>query len=144
MPELSLKEQDWLREALASLVARRGATPLLSSLLLEQSDRFFPDLRRAGRGGAPQPARPASARHPGARTRARRAGPLLRFPARPERAAPGLPGREAEAIAQEVWALVKADESSNGGEPLRLSDIAVMVAAQAPETHFTHLASGRR
>jgi exodeoxyribonuclease V gamma subunit len=51
--------------------------------------------------------------------------------------------REAEAIAQEIWALIQADaERGRGpGERLRFSDIAVMVAGHDPATHFTHLAS---
>ncbi|HEY3445195.1 MAG TPA: exodeoxyribonuclease V subunit gamma, partial [Myxococcales bacterium] len=55
-------------------------------------------------------------------------------------ACPGV-RREAEAIAQEIWALIEADSSSDPGQRLRFSDIAVMVAGHKPETHFTHLAS---
>ncbi|MGC4116273.1 MAG: exodeoxyribonuclease V subunit gamma [Myxococcales bacterium] len=55
-------------------------------------------------------------------------------------ACPGV-RREAEAIAQEIWSLIKADSGSEPGRRLRFSDIAVMVAGHDPETHFTHLAS---
>lgn len=43
MPLLEQEEQDWLLEALAGLVERRGAAPLLENPLLEPSGRFFPD-----------------------------------------------------------------------------------------------------
>ena len=55
-------------------------------------------------------------------------------------ACPGV-RREAEAIASEIWALIREDEARAAPDRLRFSDIAVLVAGKSPEGYFTHLAS---
>ncbi len=49
--------------------------------------------------------------------------------------------REAEAIAAEIWSLIERDEANPGAEPLRFTDIAVLVAGSEPQATFSRLAA---
>jgi exodeoxyribonuclease V gamma subunit len=54
--------------------------------------------------------------------------------------------REAEAIAERIWKLVREDQASPrpGRAPLRFDDIAVMVAGPDADRYFTHLSAAFR
>lgn len=71
----------------------------------------------------------------------RRADPLRGADGSLEVHACPTPRREAETIAERIWALLRTDPARTGGAPLRFSDIAVLVPAATLDRYSAHLAA---